>query len=95
MDIGSYRCPCGEVIEGERVSDPSLPGRIRAHKAAHEMAHEMARWVMQKNTDTYGLQVWQQPDGLYLVTDLEDQPIAHATTIDAARAAVRLLRKEA
>jgi hypothetical protein len=54
MDIGSYRCPdCGTMIEGAAVGDPTLPGRIDAHRAAcgsEAMAERRAvvAWLRQK-----------------------------------------------
>lgn len=33
MDTAYYRCPCGEVIEGEYVVDPGFIDRLRKHEA--------------------------------------------------------------
>ncbi len=47
MDIGSWRCPvCGEMVEGERVADDTLPARINAHKATHFDAREFVQDAM-------------------------------------------------
>jgi hypothetical protein len=38
MDIGVYVCPtCREEISGNRVSDPGLPHRIKAHRLMHSI----------------------------------------------------------
>lgn len=110
MDIGSYICPeCGLQIEGERVVDPSLARRIELHKKVHvqvtdpkvwaairDMRERVQAWVRQQNVDHFGLQVVTVWDGTYVVLDAEtEQPIAHATSVEALLAAVRLLRRVA
>lgn len=33
MDTAYYRCPCGDVISGEYVVDPTFADRVRLHEA--------------------------------------------------------------
>ena len=61
MDIGSYRCPdCGTMIEGAAVGDPTLPGRIDAHRAAcgsEAMVERRAvvAWLLDKGDEALDL----------------------------------------